>query len=341
LDQQELTAFHEAMANANVSALWEQEIWARPPLEPPEIWRWEQMDPLIDGAARATTTEISERRVLILNNPAYADLDREGIGFNLSVTFQILLPGELARPHRHSLNALRFVIESEGALTTVNGKRCPMERGDMIITPAWTWHAHSHEGTGRAVWVDALDVGIQRHLDTGVIEPGPPPSLPEPLPDTAFAAPGFQPMTALDDNPYSPMFRYPWGQAQAALDALPAEADGSRKLRYTNPVTGDAAMPAVDCYLLGLARASETRPYRTNSNAVSVVVEGEGTSTIGDDSLTWGRNDVFTLPHGHWITHRAVSDDARLFQITDRGVLGRLGLLHDESRDGNTPGAET
>ena len=72
-----------------------------------------------------------------------------------------------------SMHALRFVLEGEGVTTMVEGKPCPMLPGDMIITPGTTWHEHIHEGQGRCVWVDALDVPLHRYLRDPVFEPGP------------------------------------------------------------------------------------------------------------------------------------------------------------------------
>ena len=101
---------------------------------------------------------------------------------------------------------------------------------------------------------------------------------------------------------------------------------------YTNPVTGRPALATIDCYLVGLDGDHDTKPFRTNSNAVCVVVEGDGTSDVGGETITWGKNDIFTLPHGHWISHRATSADAKLFQISDREILARLEILREELR---------
>jgi len=49
---------------------------------------------------------------------------------------QLILPGEVAPPHRHSQSALRFVIEGQGAYTAVNGEKAWMSPGDLIVTPA-------------------------------------------------------------------------------------------------------------------------------------------------------------------------------------------------------------
>ena len=59
--------------------------------------------------------------------------------------------GETAPPHRHSGNALRFVMEGNGAETIVNGKTCVMNERDLILTPLWSWHAHQHHASDRIV----------------------------------------------------------------------------------------------------------------------------------------------------------------------------------------------
>ena len=106
--------------------------------------------------------------------------------------------------------------------------------------------------------------------------------------------------------------------------------DGSRQVRYINPATGGPIMSLLDCYLLGLDRSRETAPYRTSSNAACFVAEGDGVSTVGDTTINWGKNDVFSLPHWQWVAHKASSATAKLFVMTDREVYRRLELLWDE-----------
>jgi gentisate 1,2-dioxygenase len=327
-----MSDFHARMAAANVSALWEQEGRNKFAPETAHVWRWKELSPLLDEAVAATTMNNAERRVLVMNNPALANTGKEGAATNLSVNLQVLMPGERARPHRHSMHALRFALEGDGAATIVEGKSCLMLPGDMILTPAWTWHEHAHEGKVRAVWVDALDVPMHRYLESSVFEPGPAHDMVTVPPDAAFAAAGLTPDRHGADLPYSPMFRYPWDVAVKALESMPAEADGSRRLRYTNPVNGGAVMSTLDCYLLGLTQGVQTTAYRTNANAVCVCMEGEGTSQVGEDKVSWGPKDVFSLPHNQWITHKASTRTARLFQITDREILRRLDILRDEIR---------
>jgi gentisate 1,2-dioxygenase len=322
------------MENANVSALWEL---TNPDggqlVETPYLWPWAELDPLLDQAVEQTDMDNAERRVLVLENPAYRDTPRRGASLNMVVNLQVLMPGETARPHRHRLNALRFIIEGDGkAVTIVDGTPCPMFPGDFLLTPGWCWHEHAHEGVGRAVWLDALDAQLQRHLCTNEFEAGPSNDMPAPRSEDSFAAAGVTPLNVQADKPYSPIFRYPLERVANALSTMPAAADGARRIRYTNPLTGGPAMPGVDCYMLAPPRGSQTRPYRTNANMMCLAVEGEGTSKIGDETLTWRKNDIFSLPRNHWISHQANSDDAKLFQLTDREVLLRLDYLREEFR---------
>jgi gentisate 1,2-dioxygenase len=228
------------------------------------------------------------------------------------------------------MNALRFVMEGKGAYTIVDGKSCLMEEGDLVITPGWTWHEHVHKGSGPIVWMDALDAPLHRYLGTDAFEPGPVHDMPELPDDAAFAMPNIVPDMDGGERPFSPVFRYPWAQAAAAVAAAPAAKDGARRVRYVNPLNGASAMQLMDCYLSQIDRNTETVPYRTTSNAVCCVVEGNGSTRVGDDTLTWGPKDIFSLPHGNWITHRATSETATLFMVTDRDTLARLNLLKEQ-----------
>lgn len=330
-----LAEFHAAMQKAGVGALWEAqaaEAAHKRPADRALHWSWRDLQSLIDMTASVVTTEQAERRVLMLQNPAHDHTGRGGSATpNLTANLQILMPGERARPHRHKIHALRFVMEGSGATTMVDGKACPMEPGDMILTPAWTWHEHVHEGKERMIWFDGLDAPFRRSMDAADFEPGPVHDLPPTAVDAAFGAVGLVPEGARPSEDYSPVFRYPWASARAALAHAPAADDGLRSLRYVNPVSGGSAMSVIDCFLHGVPK-SPTRERRSTANAVCVVAEGAGRSTVGGESFAWEKHDIFTVPHGQWASHSATSTDATLFVMTDRDLMARLGLLHDDIR---------
>jgi gentisate 1,2-dioxygenase len=315
---------------AHIQPLWENPVAhkVREGGPKPHLWQWQVVRPLVEAAMKLTSPAAVERRVLTLVDP-HQNGPAAGTTTNLTTALQILLPGESARPHRHTMNALRFVLEGNGASTIVDGKDCPMAEGDLVITPGWTWHEHVHKGTAPIVWLDALDAPLHRYLGTDVFEPGPTHDMPDYAADDAFAYPNIVPEVSEADRPYSPVFRYPWAAAAAAVRAAPHWKDGTRRVRYVNPLTGGPAMALLDCYLTQIDPGAETIRYRTSSNAVCVVVEGSGNSRIGEDTLTWGKKDIFNLPHGNWITHQA-DERATLFVVSDRDVLKRLDLLKEQ-----------
>jgi gentisate 1,2-dioxygenase len=330
---EEAASFRAALAAANMSPLWEAEDRTgdrRHGPEPAQLWRWDQVEPLVTEAIRATTIESADRRVLSLRRQA-SNTGPNVLTSNLVAALQILMPGEVAPPHRHTMGALRFVMEGEGAETIVDGKACLMEPGDMIITPGWTWHEHIHKGKSRMVWFDGLDVPLHVHLETVRFQPGPARDVPQQWPDAAFAAAGLVPQANFEKRSYSPLYRYPWGLAKAALDAAPPAEDGSRILRYTNPTTGGPAIDLIDSFLVGLDPGRPTRTSRSSAAGICVVAEGSGTSTIGDREIAWAKNSIFTVPHGNWTSHRADTKSV-LFMMTDRDLMQRLGLLTDEFR---------
>jgi len=192
-----------------------------------------------------------------------------------------------------------------------------------------SWHAHSHAGAAPIVWFDALDVPLHQYLGTAVFEPGPPKEVPKTADDAAFAVPNIVPETA-EARPYSPVFRYPWSATVSALAAAPLARDGSRKIRYVNPLTGGPVMSLLDCTMARIEAGADTIPYRTTSNAVGVVVEGSGTSRVGNETFAWQPKDIFSMPHGNWVSHRCTGQTATLFVVTDREVLRRLDLLTEE-----------
>jgi gentisate 1,2-dioxygenase len=328
----DIDALRRAWKEASLAPLWENKFAHRPPA-PPEasyLWAWETIRPLIARAIEVASPEAIERRVLQLIPPGPDEYEWRQTTKTICTNLQILLPGEKARPHRHTMNALRFVMEGSGATTVVDGKPCPMEEGDLVLTPAWTWHEHVHEGTAPIIWLDALDVPLHHYMGTGAFQPGPVTDAPETVADAAFAVANVVPDVAYATQAYSPVFRYPYAGAAAAVAAAPPARDGSRRVRYVNPLTGGTGMALIDCFLVQLDPGTSTLPFRTNANSVCCVVEGTGESDVGGHTVRWGKRDIFTLPQGNRIVHRSLGGTARLFQVSDRDIYARLGLLKEE-----------
>ncbi|MES2511224.1 MAG: cupin domain-containing protein [Pseudomonadota bacterium] len=299
--------------------------------DPAHLWAWETMEPQIQRAVDEVTMADAERRVLLFADPSPSAPNSVATMRNISGGLQTLMPGEIAHAHRHTLAALRFVMQGHGAVTTVNGEACEMSEGDLVLTPSWTWHEHTHPGTGRMVWFDGLDLPLSHHFDTMFFEMAAPGLETVEPPQTRAPVAPSEGVTLGPDA--SSRFRFSAERAAAALAASRAREDGSRLLRYVDGVSGGAVLPTLDCYLLGLEKNKPTGARRSTSSAICVVAEGEGVSTMGDARIAWKRNDVFTVPHWQWVTHTATSDSAKLFFMSDRELIANMGYLREEEKD--------
>lgn len=324
----EYLAVRKRWEEANLSPLWESatahKLSDGP--EKPLIWRWNDIRPLIDEALAIADPVAVERRVLTLNNPNLRDPGATLA--TMCVALQSLLPGEKARPHRHSMNAIRLLLEGDGAETIVDGKVCPMEYGDLVLTPGWTWHEHRHSGSGPAIWLDALDVPLHDFIGTSEFQPGPINTPLATVPDDAFAQAGIVP-EGISPTQHSHVFRYPYKNAVLAVAKTPRSSDGSRRVRYINPISGAAAMALLDCSLIQIDKAAPTSGFKTNAHSVYCVMEGEGCSTVGATEVFWKARDIIAVPPGNDLRHRATTENARLFAVSDRDLFMRLGQLKE------------
>jgi len=323
---------YERWHGAHLAPLWASPNAHKPPPGPvaAHIWRWSQTRPLVELAFKETSPASVQRRVLQMLSPNAKSLADEYTCGNVLAALQCLLPGETARPHRHSMNALRFLLEGSGAVTLVDDKECPMEFGDLVLTPGMCWHEHRHDGCEPVVWLDVLDVPLHQNFGTVVFQPGPITQAPVTMPDAAFASPNIVPVEITGRRDHSPVFRYPYSDALRALAHATASPDGARRVRYINPLNGEGAMPLLDTAMMQLDAGVQTLPVRSNANLVCTVVEGQGETCIGEQTIAWGPRDTFTVPQHNWVSHRSADGDARLFIVSDADVLRRLGVLSEE-----------
>ena len=121
----------------------------------PMHWRWREGKAALDRAGGLISAELAHRRNLLLYNQA--DANGYAAVRTMVGAYQMILPGETAPSHRHSGNALRVILEGEGAYTIVEGERLDMKTNDVILTPHWTWHGHGSDADEPCYWLDALD----------------------------------------------------------------------------------------------------------------------------------------------------------------------------------------
>ena len=263
----------------------------------PTHWRYSECKAALDAAGRLINTELAERRNLILRNPV------EGNDIATAKTlinaYQMILPGEEARTHRHAPHALRVIIDSEDSFSVVNGEKHPMQTGDIVLTPGWCWHGHGHDGDRPAYWLDGLDVPLTHLLEPMFFEEHPE---------------GFAPVNRVTpDSPY----RFTWDMIQQRLEEAEPDPEGhfGRRVRLEAD-----EMPTIGIYVERLESGQKTRKFRHSANAVYCPMMGSGTTRIEDEVIDWSRGDTFVAPIWNWVEHTA-EEDSVLFMMTDEFLM--------------------
>ena len=307
--------FSKEIAALNMKPLWERVMRLKPGTAAvPAIWRWAEVRPLLMHACEMITAKEAERRVLMLENPALA-----GTTFvtpTLYAGLQAILPNEIARTHRHTPNALRFVMEGEGAYTAIDGERIAMRPGDFVVTPGWTWHDHGNSGAGPVVWLDGLDTAFANLLGAHFREDYPEESQRVSKPAGV-----------------SPILSYPYERTRAFLEEL-SKAGGPHpshgwRLRYKDPVTGRDPFPTMTAFMQQLPKGFAGRNCRSTDGAVYCAVEGKGSVDIGATHLEFAPHDVFVVPS--WEPYRlAAATDCVLFSYSDRVAQEALGFWREQ-----------
>ena len=326
------------MAGKNLSGYWRLGMEGLPshPMTAVEpcLWKWADVYESLVRAGEVISLENSERRVVRLVNPG---LDQKH-GFathTIQISFQYVKPGENARAHRHTPAALRFVIQGNGAYTTVNGQQCVMEPGDLILTPKLTWHDHSNDSNQPMLWLDGLDFPLVTALHQVMQERFP--ERRQPIEKSSEDAINGLGSSIRHGLPLADFFHYKWRDTEPALRALtktPAARDrfDGYLLEYRNPVTGGPTMTTIQCALQLLPAKQETEAHRHTSTVMYHVFRGRGGTQIGEQQFDWQQGDTFVVPL--WYEHRHMnssSDEAILFSMSDAPALMALDLYREEA----------
>jgi 1-hydroxy-2-naphthoate dioxygenase len=274
------------------------------------------------------------RRTVQMQNPSLP----AGMTNTVHISVQLVKPGEVARAHRHVAAAIRYVIKgSPNACTIVEGERFPMEEGDLITTPNWTWHDHYNGSDEPIMWLDGLDIRLVNHLGAMAGENYPQDQQPVEKPDgysakllgvarPAWMKPGF----------IAPPFRYRWAETYPTLLAL-KESEGDPfdaiKLEYVNPFTGGPTLPTYSCEVQLLRPKEKTRSHRHTSTTVYQAFRGSGATVIDRSRMEWGQGDIFVVPPWYWHHHEnGLDQDVILFSINDWPAMKALGLYREEAQ---------
>lgn len=302
-----------ARIDAMLAAARMENGWAKP--EPsmwplprkhfvPAHWSYAKAKEILDAVGDLVSTEAAERRNLILANPIpgnhYPTLR------TLVTAYQMVKAGETARSHRHSANALRLVLDAEAnAFTIVEGKKIPMEPGDVLLTPNWYWHGHSNESAANAYWIDFLDMPLVHLLGPMFFEHHP--KVLERTDEVAVRSPA----------------RFAWADTQRRLDAQSEIEPGRREI-----VLGAPAMASIDLQVSRIAAGRRFATAPVTANAIYAIMQGEGVSVVDGERFSWHRGDVIAVPSGSEHRYEGLTE-AHLLRVSDESLFRYLGWLRN------------
>lgn len=301
----------------------------------PCLWKWSDITDGLIKARELVNMEMSERRTIRLVNPGLPE--KLFATSTVHVSVQLVRPGEIAKAHRHTLTAVRFVVQGRGAFTTVEGERFTMSPGDLILTPNWSWHDHYNGSEEDIVWLDGHDGPLVKALEVVAVEMFSRKQQPvEAIPDFSITQYGlarpYEKKAKFFDTPY----RYPWEQTYKSLKAL-AVTEGDPYdgilLRYVNPRTGGPTLRTFGCEIQMIRPGEKTKFHRHTSSTIYHAFKGSGCTTVGELRLEWTQGDCFTVPLWQWHRHENPSkEEVVLFSITDRPMKEALGFYFEEGK---------
>jgi gentisate 1,2-dioxygenase len=246
----------------------------------------------------------------------------------------------------------------DGGFTTVQGEKCSMSRGDVVLTPNGTWHNHGNDGTEPVIWFDVLDLPLAEACNGSDFEF----DYKEPVPHSnskdlverqyqtvsapldysskLYATGGILPRFLPHNRGRgfgSPQYVYRWKDTICRLQEL-REFEGDPRdgivVEYVDPTSGGSALPTLSLRVQLLRANSVPEWQRNTANTMFCVFQGQGRTEFESTTLEWTQNDVFVAPSGCWYRNiNATDDDLILYSVSDSPALEKLGFLRSQGRN--------
>ena len=308
-DTKNMEELYKVLSEAGMGPGWNKptpSLWPSPRENfVPAHWSYADARPALHAAGRFVSTELAERRNLIMNNPIpgndYATVR------TLVAAYQMVKGNEQARSHRHSPNALRLLIDAApDTYTVVEGKKIPMEHGDVLLTPNWYWHGHANDSSEEAYWIDFLDVPTVHFLEPMFME---------------FYSEFIEQTDIVDAQ--SP-FRFAFSDTKIRLEEANEIANGVRSVEL-----GPPNMETIGLHVSRIEAGKAQTGGRTTANSIFAVIDGQGRSEIDGAEFEWGRGDVIAVPAWRPFRHEA-RETAYLLRVTDEPLMTKLNWLRTE-----------
>jgi gentisate 1,2-dioxygenase len=311
----------------------------------PHVWKWAQIEPYLHRIAEIAPLEFTERQQFLLTNPGLMGALR--VTNTIRIAVSIYKPGDQAPQHLHTPSASRTILSETGGYTLIEGEQCVASRGDLILTPAGTWHGHGNDDQQPVIWMDVLDWPLLEYLDVIWMRhdfPGQDGNAP--LPEVNYSqtlygmggiVPRFVPERRGSGQGGTPMFHFRGVDVHRTLANLRGQ-EGSPwdgiLVEFVNPTNGQPVFPTLTYKAQLLRPGEQTRPFRHTASTVYTVLAGRGYTEVNGKRLAWERNDILVVPANMWRRHVNLdaAGEAILYSLTDEPLLKAIGHYRAQGR---------
>ena len=264
-----------------------------------QYWKDHQRSIVTAGSVEMFDTPRRMKRGVIVS----ADGDEPSL--NLDANLHSIEPGVVSTIHRHSWDAIVFILEGTG-WTEVNGKRYEWGPWDTVYLPSLQWHRHGTAGDKPAKFVSFSVQPMVELLGLAILEDGGDTPFDE-LPAAPRAASGM-----LGDDPYS---RRVERTALAESRILTPYEDVPFKVTPRGARSGFLVDRTIGHRTGGLtAVMHQLAPglyqsrHRHGGEAWLYCVTGTGYSVVDDVRIDWKQGDLVVVDHWEWHQHFNASE---------------------------------
>ena len=283
--------------------------------------------------------------------------DSDGLTPSVSLTVEVLLPGERTRPARHNSSAVVYAMRG-GGTSVVAGREITYGERDVFSIPPWATYQHRNDTDAVSVRFVYSNASLLERLQVHVVDDATDLDPWQPLGDPATGTPASERGTVIGpdgaallsyeqlispDPPHQVAKHWPWAEVARHLFPL-AETHGldygGRRLRLLYDPATERLQGTTSTFFatMGIMPAGNVDiPHRHTSSAINYNFQGRGWSIVGGQRYEWGDGDLMLSAPG-WMIHGHASDETALtLTIQDSPLhIGLGSLLWQEDLTGAT-----
>jgi gentisate 1,2-dioxygenase len=241
-----------------------------------------------------------------------------------------LASGETTTVHRHSWDAIAFVVSGSG-WTEIDGTRVNWKPWDTLYLPSWAWHRHCNVGQNAARLLTWSVQPLFEYFGAALIEDGgdePVSSLP--------SRPSSRPPARSAGDPYAARWARLAERSQAVGrlhtawdDVVPRVTKrGARSMFLVDQSIGYRTS-GITAVMHELAPGLWQAGHKHGGEALLYIASGRGHTTVDGTDHPWEAGDLVVVDH--WCWHQHCNDDqaktARVIRVhSSLGSLMRVLL---------------